>query len=54
MYSDAWPYRDQPLMFALKITDEYKAKYATSPTYYSNLRSLIITLRSKEYWLKQK
>lgn len=54
MYSDAWPYRDQPLMFALKITDNIKAKYATSPAYYTSLRSLIITLGSKENWLNSK
>jgi flagellar protein FlgJ len=53
MYSDAWPYRNEPLMFALKITDDNKAKYATSPAYYNNLRSLIITLGSKEKWLKE-
>lgn len=54
MYDDAWPYRDQPLMFALKITDKHKARYATSPSYYNSLRSLIITLGSKEEWLKSK
>ena len=54
MYSDAWPYKDNPLMFALKITDNFKAKYATSPDYYKSLRSLIIILGSKEEWLKQK
>ena len=53
MYDDAWPYRNQPLMFALKITDNNKAKYATSPTYYTSLRSLIITLSSKEAWLNK-
>ena len=54
MYDDAWPYRNNPLMFALKITDDNKAKYATSPSYYKNLRYLIITLSSKEAWLKEK
>lgn len=53
MYDDAWPYRNEPLMFALKITDNNKAKYATSPSYYNSLRSLIITLGSKETWLKK-
>lgn len=53
MYSDAWDYRDNPLMFALKITDGYKAKYATSPDYYKLLRNLIITLGSKEDWLSK-
>lgn len=53
MYSDAWPYRDQPLMFALKITDNNKAKYATSPVYYTSLRTLIIKLSSRENWLKE-
>jgi hypothetical protein len=52
MYDDAWPYRNEPLMFALKITDNNKAKYATSPSYYNSLRSLIISLGSKETWLK--
>lgn len=54
MYSDAWPYKDNPLMFALKITDSNKARYATSPAYYTNLRALIITLRSKEDDLRTK
>jgi flagellar protein FlgJ len=54
MYDDAWPYRNEPLMFALKITDGNKAKYATSPDYYKSLRSLIITLGAKEGWLKEK
>jgi len=54
MYDDAWPYRNEPLMFALKITDSNKAKYATSQSYYTSLRSLIITLGSKEKWLKEK
>lgn len=53
MYDDAWQYRNEPLMFAIKITDNYKAKYATSPAYYNNLRSLIIILGSKEKWLKE-
>ena len=53
MYDDAWPYRNEPLMFALKITDSNKAKYATSQAYYNNLRTLIITLGSKEKWLKK-
>lgn len=53
MYDDAWPYRNEPLMFALKITDSNKAKYATSQAYYNNLRTLIITLGSKEKWLKE-
>ena len=53
MYSDAWEYRDNPLMFALKITDDNKAKYATSPDYYRSLRNVIITLGAKEAWLDQ-
>lgn len=54
MYDDAWPYKDNPLMFALKITDGHKAKYATSPDYYKSLRNLIITLSAKETWLAKK
>ena len=53
MYSDAWEYKDNPLMFALKITDNYKAKYATSPDYYKSLRSVIIALSAKETWLSK-
>lgn len=53
MYNDAWPYKDNPLMFALKICDEHKAKYATSPEYYKNLRSLIIQLRTREEWFNE-
>ena len=53
MYSDAWEYKDNPLMFALKITDNYKAKYATSPDYYKSLRNVIITLGAKETWLSK-
>ena len=54
IYSDAWPYRDNPLMFAAKICDNYGAKYATSPEYYKNLRLLILQLRLREDWLKEK
>jgi len=53
MYSDAWEYKDNPLMFALKITDNYKAKYATSPDYYKSLRNVIIALSAKETWLSK-
>lgn len=52
MYADAWEYRQVPLMFALKICDDNGAKYATSPSYYKNLRSLIIQIGVKEDWLK--
>lgn len=54
MYSDAWEYRQTPLMFALKICDANGAKYATSPAYYKNLRALILQLSAKEEWLKEK
>lgn len=54
MYDDAWPYRNEPLMFALKITDSNKAKYATSPDYYKSLRLLIVMLKAKEKFLSSK
>lgn len=53
MYSDAWEYRQDPLTFASKICDENGAKYATSPSYYYNIRSLILQIRNKESWLNE-
>ena len=53
MYKEAWEYKDNPLMFALKVTNIHRAKYATSPDYYKSLRTLIIILREKETWLNK-
>lgn len=52
MYADAWQYRNEPVMFASKICDEIGARYATSPSYYKNLRLLIFQLKVREEWLK--
>ena len=41
MYSDAWPFRKDPVKFAEKICDNMGAKYATSPSYLTSLKSMI-------------
>lgn len=53
IYDEAWQYKDNPLMFALKTTNNLKSKYSTTSSYYLSLRALIITLGSKEEWLKK-
>jgi flagellum-specific peptidoglycan hydrolase FlgJ len=44
MYSDAYQYRSNPLVFASKICDAHGARYATSPYYYNTLRKIIIQI----------
>lgn len=41
MYADAWPFRKDPVKFAEKICDNMGAKYATSPSYLTSLKSMI-------------
>ena len=41
MYADAWPFRKDPMKFAEKICDNMGAKYATSPSYLTSLKSMI-------------
>ena len=41
MYVDAWPFRNDPVKFAEKICDNMGAKYATSPSYLTSLKSMI-------------
>ena len=41
MYADAWPFRNNPSKFAEKICDNMGAKYATSPSYLTSLKSMI-------------
>ena len=41
MYADAWPFRNDPVKFAEKICDNMGAKYATSPSYLTSLKSMI-------------
>ena len=41
MYADAWPFRKWPVKFAEKICDNMGAKYATSPSYLTSLKSMI-------------
>ena len=41
MYSDAWPFRNDPVKFAEKICYNIGAKYATSPSYLTSLKSMI-------------
>lgn len=45
-YADAWPYRHNAAEFARRICDSKGCKYATSPTYLSQILSLITTVRS--------
>lgn len=46
MYSDAWPFRNDPVKFAEKICDSMGAKYATSPNYLKSLKCMIGQIRN--------
>ena len=53
LYKEAWGFRDNPFIFALMVTNKLRSKYLISPAYYTNLRAILITLSSKEEWLKE-
>jgi len=40
-YSDAWPYRSDPYLYAAKIVDGVGCKYATDPNYTNTMKSII-------------
>ncbi len=44
-FADAWPHRHNPTEFAQRICDAQGARYATSPTYLTQLLILIQTVR---------
>lgn len=44
-FADAWPYRHDAIEFARRICDGHGSRYATAPSYFAQLVSLIKTVR---------
>lgn len=47
IYADAWPFKDDPEMFAEKIVDSVGGQYATAPNYADALKSVIRSIRNE-------
>lgn len=52
IYSDAWPYRNDPYKYSELICDNVGSKYATAPNYASLMKSMINSVKTRVIKLK--